>query len=452
MLNLTLEDVPFAILDAVQARILRSRARRDPPARPRPSLRPRPQQRRFGASSSRWVRPQAAVAPVQMSPIGHLWWFGKAEGITNFGVRYDSLFGRVTYREWFVGYRYTTRLYCGNGTQYIEISHGLQQGQMLAGYSGFSVGSTVGATIAEAGEQGADLFVMPAGRDNMIVLFFAWNYRSYINTLVEIEEYFGESYGSIVASAKRPATGTSSVVGGLEYVPLSSFSKAEQVSSVVRAFVCSNTGIREITVPSGFAGIRNAMFSQSVQDHRFTHRDGLSNRFFYADSTIPVFTRRWTYASLESTAGMSIFRGYPRTPAVYHVACSALPPASFAWSNVIGNIVQPINPRLGWIVDEGIRGHNGYDYMDSRPLYYRQLLRPIAQIPDTWGDDPSTYSEEQPDRSHRLHPNRIEPEGFSLFSSFGLPSGLRAVWDWDNPGYCRDVCLALGFRAADLQP
>ena len=64
-LNINLEDVPDAILEAVKARIMASRRRlldrqellRQPP------LQPKPQSRKFGADSKRWKRPQpAAVA------------------------------------------------------------------------------------------------------------------------------------------------------------------------------------------------------------------------------------------------------------------------------------------------------------------------------------------------------------------------------------------------------
>jgi|LakMenEpi03Aug12_release.lakeMendotaPanAssembly.Ray.scaffolds.fasta_scaffold428551_2 hypothetical protein len=64
-LNINLEDVPDAILEAVKARIMANRRRlldrqellRQPP------LQPKPQSRKFGADSKRWKRPQpAAVA------------------------------------------------------------------------------------------------------------------------------------------------------------------------------------------------------------------------------------------------------------------------------------------------------------------------------------------------------------------------------------------------------
>jgi hypothetical protein len=55
--NVTLEEVPFAILEAVKARILANRQRRNE-NRQRPSLRPRPQFRNVGASNKEWRPPQ----------------------------------------------------------------------------------------------------------------------------------------------------------------------------------------------------------------------------------------------------------------------------------------------------------------------------------------------------------------------------------------------------------
>ena len=61
--NVDLEEVPFAILEAVKARILANRARIND-ARLRPSTRPRPQFRKTGASNSSWRLPQHGAAAV----------------------------------------------------------------------------------------------------------------------------------------------------------------------------------------------------------------------------------------------------------------------------------------------------------------------------------------------------------------------------------------------------
>lgn len=62
-LNIDLEDVPFAILEAVKARILRNRRLLDlyNQQNPQPSLRPRPQFAKIGANSRSWRLPKTAA-------------------------------------------------------------------------------------------------------------------------------------------------------------------------------------------------------------------------------------------------------------------------------------------------------------------------------------------------------------------------------------------------------
>jgi hypothetical protein len=44
----------------------------------------------------------------------------------------------------------------------------------------------------------------------------------------------------------------------------------------------------------------------------------------------------------------------------------------------------------------------------------------------------------------QLHPDFVTDPGYSV--------GKYTIWDWDDPNYCRSMCLALGFNTADLQP
>lgn len=64
-LNIDLEDVPDAILEAVKARILANRRRLldQQEQQQRPALQPKPQFRKFGADSKTWKRPQPAAVP-----------------------------------------------------------------------------------------------------------------------------------------------------------------------------------------------------------------------------------------------------------------------------------------------------------------------------------------------------------------------------------------------------
>lgn len=73
-LNIDLEDVPFAILEAVKARILANRRRlQQDQQRPRPSLRPRPQFVKIGASSKAWRLPKPAALVLDGSVILITW-------------------------------------------------------------------------------------------------------------------------------------------------------------------------------------------------------------------------------------------------------------------------------------------------------------------------------------------------------------------------------------------
>jgi len=85
--NLDLEDVPFAILEVVKARILANRARIGQ-TRPRPSTRPRPQFRKTGASSKGWRKPQygAGVLGGGNLIIVELKWLDGADYDLNAGI------------------------------------------------------------------------------------------------------------------------------------------------------------------------------------------------------------------------------------------------------------------------------------------------------------------------------------------------------------------------------
>jgi hypothetical protein len=76
-LNINLEEVPFAILEAVKARILANRRRlQQDQQRPRPSLRPRPQFVKIGASSKTWRLPKPAAIPEDSGRKIGVAWFG----------------------------------------------------------------------------------------------------------------------------------------------------------------------------------------------------------------------------------------------------------------------------------------------------------------------------------------------------------------------------------------
>lgn len=90
--NVTLEEVPFAILETVKARILANRRRLDQSrSKPRASVRPRPQYRRFGASSKAWRKPQHGGGVFTNDEVG-LWKTGDI-GTENVNSEFKGWFG-----------------------------------------------------------------------------------------------------------------------------------------------------------------------------------------------------------------------------------------------------------------------------------------------------------------------------------------------------------------------
>lgn len=81
-LNINLEEVPFAILEVVKARILANRRKlQQGQQQPRPSLRPKPQFVKQGASSKGWRLPkQAVLAEESSKKIGVAWFDYQVSG------------------------------------------------------------------------------------------------------------------------------------------------------------------------------------------------------------------------------------------------------------------------------------------------------------------------------------------------------------------------------------
>jgi hypothetical protein len=110
---LDLEEVPFAILEAVKARILASRGNI---GKPPPSTRPRPQFRKFGASTKGWRKPQYAAGSLS-----------DTRGI-----------GHVAYHfTWFSPGSWTVRIYSGNFSTYLDLRISSREDQDLSNTSFF---------------------------------------------------------------------------------------------------------------------------------------------------------------------------------------------------------------------------------------------------------------------------------------------------------------------------
>lgn len=478
-LNIDLEDVPFAIFEAVKARILANRRKLGQQAPP-PSLRPRPQFVKIGANSKIWRLPKPAAIPLDdsFSPIGHAWWLMSSERVENDG--YFATAGGLTssprvYRQLTpLGFKRTSRIYCGDGSQHVEIVHGQQAQQMIPQFTGFPPApSTVDACVSYIdnvrGNDNADLIALPAGRDVFVLVFFAWNVQAVINTPVSI---IGESSNNS-APIMYPSTGAGYQAdpqfSGFNYYPLSTFTKVEQATKMVKTFVCSNTSIREISPPGGFASLLNVLLPPPTNEP-YTYGTGFPGTGgggqIVANSTIPTFAPAYLAYNGQ---GMGDAYIYANTPTVYYDSCNEVtegtPPASqTAWSNLIGSRVKPLPSSLRWLIPDTSSGAYTAPYVNAgiagwfnarQPFRYGQWITPGEEPGYLSGDDAYYYDttkyQPQPDRTFIIPPGPSFTAPIKQDNElFG--NALYAVWDWDDPDYCRSVCLALGFSASDLQP
>lgn len=500
-LNVDLEEVPFAIIEAVKARILANRRRRQAgQSGVRPSLRPRPQIAKIGANSRTWKLPKSpAIRLDDYSRIGHLWWFVESEPIINQGVTAGTFIGYNTarIRAWpvTIGYKRTSRLYCGNGSQYVEIEHGQQPQQMIPVYTGFPYNPNAEApfyvpacvsfqeAVNQQGGDYADLLILPTGGDAFIVVFFAYNVQATITADVPIRSETGfvtiDETGNQypIARCGPPVTGASYPPNPenplFEHQPILSFTKTEQKSKVVKTFVANNSAIREISPPGALASLINAMLPDAVDEpHVFGTTFVIGNipvSLVVANSTIPTYTGTWPSSN---TTGLGDIFSYSNTAAVYYNACNEVdpsqgtPPTSqLAWASAIGTIVRPFDPALGWIVEDTSSGAYTAPYVSgtTRELFnagqtfrYGQWLQPNVQPSYLFGDgsyyyDPALY-EKQSERDAPMsssRPSLVDPD---VYGYAGFGDTLHTVWDWDDPEYCRRICTALGFQPADLKP
>lgn len=427
--------------------------------------------------------PAASFLLNQTTP-GHLWWFVQSEEVTDTGVLAQAAPGFASNQAYVgtvrLGYKRTSRLYCGDGSKYVEIVHGQTPQAMLTPFSGFpgvtdppqSTRATVYwyEAFGNVGNDGAQVFILPAGRDLFIAVFFAWNYQVTISTSLPV---IGE--GTNAVRCGSPAVGTPYPRPdnpNFFYAPLSSFTKAEQKSKIIRTFICSNTNIREISPPGSLASLLQLLLPDPIdRPERFGTGVILNTQTatqIVADSTIPQFSFNW---SIKGT-GMGFLNALNHSPAVYDYACNEtdasgnLLPIAQAWRQRIGAVVKPLPPRLRWLVEDTATGAYRKPYTDApiqnlfnsgQPFNYGQWRIPNEQPSYFVGPsgeyyDPASYVP-QPRRTMIMSPGRPTLTPQPIINNYpGFGEFLSKVWDFDDPNYCRAVCLALGFTDTDLVP
>jgi hypothetical protein len=232
----------------------------------------------------------------------------------------------------------------------------------------------------------------------------------------------------------------------------------------IQAYICNNDSIRQISIPPTLQAIIDIAYPDAVDSTTsITYRE---NFFSYANYTIP--------------SGFPIYGDQGLLSANYRG--SVFTPKVFERLNEIGSFanpstIKPFPQRLPWIMYDTSEGSYAA-YQDSNPspfvtpTFWSQLYRdglPFYhaywieknQEPNYEIYDPNYAADwegvTRPRRitqaTLRLSPDREDRNGATdrtTNSYWG--EDFITVWDWNEPGYCRQKALALGFSAADLTP
>jgi hypothetical protein len=233
----------------------------------------------------------------------------------------------------------------------------------------------------------------------------------------------------------------------------------------VEAYICNNDSIRQISVPETLQAIIDIAYPDAVDDTTsIIYRE---NFFAYAKYSIP--------------SGFPIYGDQGLLAANYRG--SVFTPKVFERLNEIGSYTDPSTikqfpQRLPWIMYDTSEGSYAA-YQDSNPspfvtpTFWSQLYRdglPFYhaywieknQEPNYEIYDPNYAADWEgvprprriPKATLRLSPERPARDGATDRTSVGSYWGedFITVWDWNDPTYCRQQAVALGFSASDLTP
>jgi hypothetical protein len=233
----------------------------------------------------------------------------------------------------------------------------------------------------------------------------------------------------------------------------------------VKAYICSNTSIREISIPPTLRDIIDIAYPDAVDSTTsITYRQ---NFFAYPCYAIP------DGIPIEGDYGLlaANYRGSVYTPKVFEKLNSIVPFASS------GSIKQ-FPPNLSWVMYDTSEGSYAA-YQDTQPSifatptpwsqlyrnglpFYHSYWIEKDQEPNYEIYDPNFAANWEgvsrprriPQATLTLDPDRAARDGATDRTAVGSywSEDFITVWDWNDPSYCRQQALALGFSAADLRP
>lgn len=411
--NLDLQEVPFAILEVVKARILANRRRLgtgQEQQKPPPSLKPRPQLRKFGASSKNYRRPEpAATSGGDISPHNMLWY--------SIGIRFVGNPGNDT----------VLKLYSGDLSKSltIEFDRGLDYAGQYGTYTQFAClpldGTTCIALLYYVTSGGG--FIGPIGpTTHKAFIVGRSSVRQLSNVPNKIKSLFKfERYGPVT---NRISEYVSCVrFGDLLATPVRKGNEIENEND---------------TYLDNFVSLQNG-FSEGLV--------GIGGNFYIEN---------W----LRTLSGVSYV-----TPAAFKILnnVSQWETALFALGNSLGG-----EDYQSYYYPPSSRGSMYAAFSDNLPDKYQDKWLAVSRLDPTFAtalryasDLPPTVvtfsdvnGQDDP-RWKRLPRNPLiaqKPPAPQYAAQAATWLAPYFYWDWGNPDYCREQLLALGFTTSDLTP
>lgn len=309
-----------------------------------------------------------------------------------------------------------------------------------------------------------DMVALPCGNGAAIVVVcdrYAW----FANNC-SIAVQFSESgiYGRQPAQANTYFRDNNALPFG--------FSTTRGAHRGVSCYVCSNRSIRPISTPSAL----NQVLLQAWPEPTLTGQGVVTDRWLnsfqvlysYDYYELPnnltgVFSTESSTVSQgflgQENGQAAVGKGYSWTPKVFEV---------------LNGISQFINPAQiksfpagkRWLLADRTTGSafNAFALNQQNPSVYPEVVWsslyagalpfrharwPVAGQTPTLAITTSQATV-LPRNSLTLDPGR--PARTGTYGGAYNDEVFGSVWDWDDPGYCRQMCTALGFTAADFTP
>jgi hypothetical protein len=411
--NLDLEEVPFAILEAVKARIMANRRRLGvgrEGEQPPPSLKPRPQLRKFGASGKNYRRPEpAATGGGDISPHNILWY--------SIRIRFIGDPGNDT----------VLKLYSGDLSKSltIEFDRGLDYAGQYGMYTQFAClpldGTTCIAILYYVTSGGG--FIGPIGpTTHKAFIVGRSSVRQLSNVPNKIKSLF--RFVRFGPADNRISQSVSCVrFGDLLATPVRKGTiQLTENDTYLDNFVTLVNGFRESILEFG------------ISDYIEKWLLNLSGVSYVTPAAFKILNS--TSAFNTALLGLGSSFGGEDYQSYYY------PPSSRGSMYTAFSDNLPDKYRNKWLAVSRL------DPTFATALRYASDLPPnVVTFSDVNGQDDSRWKRLR--RNPLIAQKPPAPQYAAQAATWLAP---YFYWDWGNPDYCREQLLALGFTSSDLTP